>query len=89
MGGNVLFDPIVRDRVEKLLQSGVGLTAIHWSTGADQKLGDLWLNTLLPHGFTSRWYGQVLMDGSFRRATFPERIGRSGERHSKRPHGLQ
>src|SRR5205807_51791 len=46
MGGNVLFDPIVRDRVEKLLQSGVGLTAIHWSTGADAGTGPMWLETL-------------------------------------------
>src|SRR5262245_16395367 len=46
MGGNVLFDPLVRDQVEKLLKNGVGLTAIHWSTGADPKNGQLWLDTL-------------------------------------------
>lgn len=46
MGGNVLFDPLIRDRVEKMLQNGVGLTAIHWSTGADPKHGERWLDTL-------------------------------------------
>jgi putative spermidine/putrescine transport system permease protein len=30
--------------------------------------GDLWLNTLLPTGFTGRWYADVAADGSFRRA---------------------
>ncbi len=30
--------------------------------------GGLWLNTLLPTGFTLRWYADVLSDASFRRA---------------------
>ena len=30
--------------------------------------GELWLNTLLPHGLTGRWYVEVWSDGSFRRA---------------------
>jgi putative spermidine/putrescine transport system permease protein len=30
--------------------------------------GDLWLNTLLPTGNTTRWYLQVASDASFRRA---------------------
>jgi len=30
--------------------------------------GDLWLNTLLPAGFTLRWYLEVARDPSFRRA---------------------
>lgn len=30
--------------------------------------GDLWLNTLLPTGFTGRWYVEVAGDPSFRRA---------------------
>ena len=30
--------------------------------------GELWLNTLLPTGFTGRWYREVAADGSFRRA---------------------
>ena len=30
--------------------------------------GDLWLNTLLPTGTTTRWYVQVASDASFRRA---------------------
>ena len=32
--------------------------------------GDLWLNTLLPTGFTGRWYVEVANDPSFRRAFF-------------------
>jgi putative spermidine/putrescine transport system permease protein len=31
-------------------------------------IGELWLNTLLPHGLTARWYLDVWSDGSFRRA---------------------
>jgi putative spermidine/putrescine transport system permease protein len=31
-------------------------------------IGELWLNTLLPHGVTARWYLDVWSDGSFRRA---------------------
>ncbi|MET0733359.1 MAG: ABC transporter permease subunit [Casimicrobiaceae bacterium] len=30
--------------------------------------GSLWLNTLLPTGFTTRWYEEVAADPSFRRA---------------------
>ena len=30
--------------------------------------GELWLNTLLPSGFTGRWYRDVAADPSFRRA---------------------
>ena len=30
--------------------------------------GGLWLNTLLPTGFTGRWYLEVAADPSFRRA---------------------
>jgi type 1 glutamine amidotransferase len=47
MGGNVLFgDPKVRAQAEELLNNGVGLTAIHWSTGAEKDVGQLWLDTL-------------------------------------------
>jgi len=31
-------------------------------------IGEIWLNTLLPHGLTGRWYLDVWSDGSFRRA---------------------
>jgi putative spermidine/putrescine transport system permease protein len=31
-------------------------------------VGEIWLNTLLPHGLTGRWYLEVWSDGSFRRA---------------------
>ena len=45
-GGNVLFDPFNKDIAEKLLKRGVGLTAIHWSTGAEGQLGEQWLDAL-------------------------------------------
>lgn len=46
-GSNVLFDGPQRDSVKKLLAAGVGLTAIHWSTGAQgEGFGPLWLETL-------------------------------------------
>jgi type 1 glutamine amidotransferase len=46
MGGSVLFDPLVRAEGEKLLREGVGLTAIHWGTGADKNTGEPWLAAL-------------------------------------------
>jgi type 1 glutamine amidotransferase len=45
-GGDVLFQPLIRKQVEDLLDRGVGLTAIHWSTGAGDKNGEAWLNAL-------------------------------------------
>jgi type 1 glutamine amidotransferase len=46
MGGSVLFDPLVKAQAERLLRQGVGLTAIHWGTGAEAKHGDAWLKAL-------------------------------------------
>ena len=47
MGGTVLFGGKHRRQAEELLKQGVGLTAIHWSTGADKgEIGELWLRTL-------------------------------------------
>jgi type 1 glutamine amidotransferase len=46
MGGSVLFDPLVKAQAERLLKQGIGLTAIHWGTGADAKTGEAWLNAL-------------------------------------------
>ena len=45
-GGNILFDPLNKEQAEKLLKNGVGLTAIHWSTGAEGQVGELWLDAL-------------------------------------------
>jgi type 1 glutamine amidotransferase len=45
-GGDVLFNPLIRAQVEGLLKNGVGLTAIHWSTGASKKTSEPWLNAL-------------------------------------------
>jgi len=46
MGGSVLFDPLVKAEAERLLKQGVGLTAIHWGTGAEAKAGEAWLHAL-------------------------------------------
>jgi type 1 glutamine amidotransferase len=46
MGGSVMFDPLVRSQAEKLLKSGVGLSAIHWGTGAEKNAGEPWLHAL-------------------------------------------
>jgi hypothetical protein len=46
-GGNLLFGGPYRRQAAELLKSGVGLTAIHWSTGADPgEAGEEWLKTL-------------------------------------------
>ena len=45
-GGNVLLAGPQRKQVEEMLKNGVGLTAIHWSTGASKDVGDAWQQTL-------------------------------------------
>jgi type 1 glutamine amidotransferase len=45
-GGDVLFNALNRAHVDAMLKNGVGLTAIHWSTAANDKNGDAWQNTL-------------------------------------------
>ncbi len=45
--GNVLFGGPHRAEAEALLKRGVGLSAIHWSTGAEgDEIGKLWMGTL-------------------------------------------
>jgi hypothetical protein len=59
MGGSVLFDPLVKPQAEKLLKEGVGLTAIHWGTGAEEKQGEDWLHALggwFNHPLFSEYY---------------------------------
>src|SRR5262249_48995618 len=46
MGGSVFFDPLVKAEAARLLKQGVGLTAIHWGTGAEKKAGEDWLKAL-------------------------------------------
>jgi type 1 glutamine amidotransferase len=58
-GGNVILAPAVRDQCLKLLKSGVGLTALHWSTGADQLQGDEYLH-LLGGWFSQEYAGSKL-----------------------------
>lgn len=47
VGANVLFDGPQQEEVKRLLASGVGLAAVHWSTGANgDTFGHLWLDSL-------------------------------------------
>jgi type 1 glutamine amidotransferase len=46
LGGTVLFRGPQRRQVEKMVQDGVGVTAIHWGTGAETPEGGLWLRTM-------------------------------------------
>jgi type 1 glutamine amidotransferase len=46
-GGDVLLGSPARRQVEELLKKGVGLTAIHWSTGSVKEgVGERWQKTL-------------------------------------------
>lgn len=45
-GGNILLNPANREQAERLLQAGVGYSAIHWATDADVKLGTNYLQIL-------------------------------------------
>lgn len=46
MGGSVFFDPKFKPLADKLLKQGVGLSAIHWGTGAEKNEGPDWLNAM-------------------------------------------
>lgn len=47
MGGDLLFHKDHLDQAKKLMKKGVGLTAIHWATGAGKgEVGELWQRTL-------------------------------------------
>jgi type 1 glutamine amidotransferase len=46
LGGTVLFRGPQRRQVEQMLKEGVGITAIHWGTGAETPEGGPWLQTM-------------------------------------------
>jgi type 1 glutamine amidotransferase len=46
LGGTMLFRGPQRRQVEEMLKQGVGITAIHWGTGAETPEGGPWLQTL-------------------------------------------
>ena len=47
MGGDLLFHPAHRGHAKKLLDRGIGLTALHWSTGASMgEVGTRYLEAL-------------------------------------------
>ena len=46
LGGTVLFRGPQRRQVDEMLKQGVGVTAIHWGTGAETPEGGPWLQTM-------------------------------------------
>ncbi len=46
LGGTVLFRGPQRRQVEDMVNKGVGVTAIHWGTGAETPEGGPWLQTM-------------------------------------------
>src|SRR6516165_10724365 len=46
LGGTVLFRGPQRREVEEMIKRGVGVTAIHWGTGAETPEGDAWLHLM-------------------------------------------
>jgi hypothetical protein len=46
LGGTVLFRGPQRRLVEEMMKQGVGVTAIHWGTGAETPEGGPWLQTM-------------------------------------------
>jgi type 1 glutamine amidotransferase len=46
LGGTVLFRGPQRRQAEDMLKRGVGLTAIHWGTGAETPEGEPWLRAM-------------------------------------------
>ena len=46
LGGSVLFRGPQRRQVEEMLKQGLGVTAIHWGTGAETPEGGPWLQTM-------------------------------------------
>jgi type 1 glutamine amidotransferase len=46
LGGTVLFRGPQHREAEELVKNGVGLTAIHWGTGAETSEGDQWLHAM-------------------------------------------
>src|SRR6516164_7660432 len=45
LGGTVLFRGPQRRQAEEMMKQGVGVTAIHWGTGAETPEGEQWLHT--------------------------------------------
>lgn len=46
LGGNVFLDPLNKEQAMALLKKGVGLTAIHWGTGAEPKFEQHWIEIM-------------------------------------------
>lgn len=60
MGGDFLFDPARREDVLRLLNKGVGLTALHWSTAAQSdEAGKFFLDNL--GGWFRKDFAQVVI----------------------------
>jgi type 1 glutamine amidotransferase len=61
-GGNLFFHPLNRDKAQQLLEQGIGLSAIHWGTGADiGDVGDRWIKALGGH-FCAQHFSQYAVE---------------------------
>ena len=74
LGGTVLFRGPQRRQVEELVRQGVGLTAIHWGTGAETPEGGPWLQAM------GGWFNAEA-DGFSRYLVQASRLHRADPRH--------
>jgi type 1 glutamine amidotransferase len=66
-GGDVLLDPAHREQTDRLLADGVGLVALHWSTGAGDQVGPEYLEVL--GGWFSTAFAEIpVVDSAIRPA---------------------
>jgi Trehalose utilisation len=70
-GGDLIFHPTCREQAAALLKQGVGLTAIHWSTGASLgEMGDRYQAAL--GGLFHTDFAQYTVEQSTIRRAFPD-----------------
>ena len=76
-GGNLFFHPLNRDKASQLLSQGIGLSAIHWGTGADiGDIGDRWIKSLGGHFCAEHFSKYTVESTTVRSATSSHPVGR-------------
>ncbi len=74
-GGDVLLAGPHRKQVEDLLENGVGLTALHWGTGANKDVGEAW-QQVLGGWFSTDFSKYLVRTTRLQKADPPHPIGR-------------